>query len=230
MTQKDFFEKMYAHHPEAPPSGRRAHIWKRLELDREQAAFQLLDGGGRFLDVGCGEGSLVLLATQKFNEVYGIDIATPRILRAQETAEKLAKSKAHFCTADLSQGIPFDDSFFDAVSCVATLEFISNPIYLLEEFNRVLKTRGVLIIMAANIAYTIRRFRALLGKPPKTSVCSGFLDGGTLHYFTLTSLTALIKEAGFSVVKKDNTGKLWFLRRCWLALLASGIIIKAVKE
>jgi len=236
MRQKDFYEAMYAHeaisvqHSESPMAGRFARLWKRMELDREKAAFRFLDGGEKFLDVGCGQGNLVLLARQKFNEVYGIDIATPRIHRAQEKVKGITGAKTCFLEADLSQGIPFDNDFFDAVSCVVTLEYVFNPVYLIQEFSRVLRTRGSLIVVTANVAYIINRLHALLGKPPRASSVGGFMDGGALHYFTLSSLIALIEEAGFSVVKRGNVGKLWFLRNWWLSLLGSGLIIKAVKR
>ena len=78
MNPRTFYETMYAgEQHESPP------------LNREQAAFELLDGGRKFLDVGCGPGRLVLLAAQKFSEVYGIDIVASMIRYAQEKVESL---------------------------------------------------------------------------------------------------------------------------------------------
>jgi len=233
MNQKDFYKTIvttYSRESHPPPSGRLARIWKRLELGREEAVFQLLDKGERFLDVGCAEGRLVFPATQKFSEVYGIDSWAERISRNQETVKRLGKDKIYFQVADVNQGIPFDDNYFDAVTCIATLEFLLNPPRVIQEFNRLLPLGGTLIIAIANIAYIPRRLRALLGKPPQVSATPGFLDGGVLHYFTLASLVSLIEQAGFSVVKKSAIGKLWFLRGWWLSLLASGIIVKAIKK
>ena len=130
----------------------------------------------------------------------------------------------------MNEQLPFDDAYFDAVSCVASLEISANTPRLIQEFNRVLKAGGELVIVASNIAYITRRFRALLGKPPRVSGCSGFMDGGVLHYFTLTSLVSLIEQQGFFIIRKANSGKLWFLRKWWISLLSGSLVVKAVKS
>ncbi len=216
-------------HPNQEPA-RLARIFKRLRLDREQATLCLLNGGSRFLDAGCGYGRLVFLAKGKFSELYGIDISAHSISRGQEMIKKLGDIKAYLQVADLNQRLPFEDGYFDAVSCVATLEWVINPILVIREFNRVLRTGGVVVITAANIAYIVSRFRALLGKPPKISVNPGLLDSGALHYFTLGLLVSLLEQQGFIVVKKGTIGRFWFLRDWWPTLLGSGLVVKAVKE
>lgn len=197
--------------------------------NREQMAFQLLNVGERFLDIGCGQGNLVLQASQKFEEVYGLDSATERIRLAQETSKAKGEARIYFQAADAAKGIPFDDAYFDAVSCITTLEHIYNPVELLKEVRRVLKYRGDFLVIVPNTAYLPRRFCALFGKPPHTSSAAGLMDGGTLHYFTLGSLTLLLQQEGFKIVKTDNIGRLWFLRGWWKSMLASGLVIKAIK-
>ncbi len=228
MKPKDFYEGMYGERPVASP-GYSTHLLGRFELERQEAAFQLLDGGDRFLDIGCGEGKLAFLAKQKYRQIYSIDIVASSIRRAQEKAKKLGESKIHFQVADVNEGLSFEDAYFDAVSCVVILEHIYNPGELLKEIYRVLKTEGQLVIVVPNIAYLPRRISAILGKPPKTSAAAGYMDGGTLHYFTLSSLTLLLKQVGFSIAKNSNVGRFWFLRNYWKSLLASSLAIKAVK-
>jgi len=206
-----------------------ARIWQEISLERQDAVFRFLDIGERFLDVGCGYGKLVFQATQKYNQVYGTDITEERIAWNQEAAKNLDTARVQFRVADWNQPIPFEDGFFDTVSCVASFEFSVDPQQLLCEFHRVLKPDGHLVLSISNVAYITRRFRALLGNPPQISKKSSLVDGGVLHYFTLNSLTRLLRKEGFSVVRVSNAGSLWFLRNWWKSLLASGLVVKAVK-
>ncbi len=228
MKPEDLYESIYA---EYHPASRDylSRLWTKLRLYREEAALALLDGGETFLDLGCGDGRLVFLATQKYKQVFGIDVSALTVRRAQERFQGIAEGRIHLQVADLSEGIPFGNASFDAVSCVAALEHIANPEELLKEIHRVLRPRGELVVVAPNVAYLPRRLSALIGRPPKTSAKKDLLDGGTLHYFTSGSLTRLLRHVGFVVIRKSNAGTLWFLRNWWKSLLASSLVIKAIR-
>jgi ubiquinone/menaquinone biosynthesis C-methylase UbiE len=203
------------------------NLLKRFELQREDATFRLLDGGDRFIDIGCGEGNLVFRATEKYRIAYGVDIAPSRISRAKQYIPEPYKDRVCFQIADINDGIHFGEAYFDTVSCVSILEHTFNPIELLKEIHRVLKPNGYFISVMQNIAYLPHRINAIWGNPPHTSAIIDFMDGGILHYFTLTSITSLLKQARFSIVKVNNCGKFWFLRNHWKSLLASSFVIKA---
>lgn len=67
----------------------------------------------RVLDLGCGAGRhLVYLARQAF-EVYGTDIDSRGLARAQAWLEQEGLS-AHLAIADM-EALPYSDGFFDAV-------------------------------------------------------------------------------------------------------------------
>jgi len=229
MDYKEFYEKIYAPRHEPPPVSSLARLWGKMELDRQVAAFQLLDSNERFLDVGCGFGSLVFLATQKFREVYGTDISESRISWNQEAAKNLNTAQIFFKQADMNEGIPFDDGHFDAVSCIASLELPHDIVRTIQEFNRVLKKEGQLVLSVSNIAYFTRRFRALLGEPPRVSSHADLVDGGVLRYFTMGSLRSLLMQGGFTIVETATAGKFWFLRSWWKSMLTSCLLVKAIK-
>lgn len=91
MNEKELYEKQYGE-KELIASNlvlllRR--ILKRYDLHREDLALSFLEKGEKLLDVGCGNGSLVFKAKNKFKEVYGIDISPSRI----EEAKKIAFEK-----------------------------------------------------------------------------------------------------------------------------------------
>ncbi|OGG87415.1 hypothetical protein A3B87_00900 [Candidatus Kuenenbacteria bacterium RIFCSPHIGHO2_02_FULL_39_13] len=108
--------------------------------------FADLPQGGKSLDLGCHSGMLTDHLRKIFNtKMYGIDISGTAIQYAQN------KYPANlFLTADLTEGIPFRDNFFDIVTAFDVLEHISNPQKIGSEIKRVLKNQSILIIGIPN--------------------------------------------------------------------------------
>lgn len=212
-------------------------IFKRFDLNREDVAISLLSNPeGKFLDIGCGDGSLIFKVREKFNEVYGIDISPSRIQKAQ----KIAKQKfpndnsLYFSTCDIDEGIDFPDEMFDVVTCTAVLEHIFDVYFVVDEIQRILKKRGIFILEVPNIAYLKYRIQLLFGKLPVTSSPLNWKeigwDGGHLHYFTKKTLCNLLEEFGFKVIKISGSGFLAKFRNWWPGLLMGDLVIKAKKQ
>lgn len=119
-------------------------FFKKYDFHREDLAVSLLDGGKKLLDVGCGSGSLVFKAKDKFNEVYGIDISPSRIDEAKKSAvEKFGENNnLNFSVCNINEKIDFPDRMFDAVTCIAVIEHIFDPYSVVSEIHRVLKDGG----------------------------------------------------------------------------------------
>jgi len=87
MNEKELYERQYGAKRlisiNSFPLLRR--LFKKYDLHREDLALNLLDSGEKLLDVGCGSGSFVFKARDKFNEVYGIDISPSRIEEAKKS-------------------------------------------------------------------------------------------------------------------------------------------------
>jgi len=175
--------------------------FRRFTLDRQRVTFDMLSPGQRFLDVGCGFGLLVTMAKDKFDEVYGIDISSSNIERAGRSIEDRSdKEKIFFSQLDVEKGLPFDDSFFDAVSTVAVLEHIFNPPSLLDEISRVLKSKGQFIVEVPNFAWLPRRLQLLFGELPVTGGTDKLgIDWLHLHNFTESTLTYSSKAKGLKL-------------------------------
>jgi len=156
VNPRDYYDAMYAEHRPRPATGLPG-FFARLTLDREEAVLRLVSDGGRLLDVGCGEGWLVLAAASRFSEAYGIDISGVRIGRAQARVQESDSSRIRLQVVDVSEGLPFDDGYFDAVSCVATLEHVFSPVAVAREMWRVLRPGGEIVIAASNAAYAVSR-------------------------------------------------------------------------
>jgi len=207
-------------------------IFGRFSIDRVDAALRLLSPGTRLLDVGCGDGDLLLAAKGMFEEVYGVDISSVRLKRAREKASKRPDGdKIHLLLHDVEEGLPFPDGFFDAITCIAVLEHLVNPPYVLSEMNRVLKRGGRLIIQVPNIAFLPNRLRLLLGKLPTTGYVDDVgVDWLHLHSFTPEVLVKLLNKMGFTVAKLACSGVLAGIRRYGLSLLASDVVVLAIKR
>jgi ubiquinone/menaquinone biosynthesis C-methylase UbiE len=171
-------------------------LFKRFDLSREDLVVSMLDKGNKFLDLGCGNGSLIFKLKDKFSELYGVDISPSRIKETEERARSISDSqKFHFIVSNLNEKIPLPDKMFDAITCVATLEHLFDPYFVIDEIYRLLRPDGILILEVPNIAYFKYRLQLLFGKLPATSAAANWKesgwDGGHLHYFTKKSLIKL---------------------------------------
>lgn len=208
------------------------HMLKGFETYREDVVMDLLDKGDKFLDIGSGEGNLVFKALSKFRSVFGTDIATTRLKRAEKKANKLNpgfKKRVKFVFGDVDNKLPFAANKFDAITMVATFEHFFDPYHVIEEVGRILKPGGQLVIQVPNLAFFPRRLAVLLGKLPVTSEHESGWDGGHLHYFTIGSFTDFISQSGFNIQTVTCSGIFSNIRRIWLSFLAPDIIIKAIK-
>lgn len=230
-TKKEFYDKAYGEktsHVASQP-GIISFLYKRLkkyEVSREDFAYELLPFGQRFLDIGCGEGNLVLRAKSKFGEVWGVDVSSVRVEKAKKRLnDYLNQEKIHFILGDVDEGLPFDDLFFDAVSCVAVLEHVFYPPALIKEIYRVLKWRGELIVEVPNFAWLPYRLQLLSGKLPVTG-----MEWAHLHNFTQTSLCYLLKSHGFTITQILCGGIFAYIRRWWPSALASDLVVRTEKH
>ena len=129
----DHMDELY-HSPN--PLVRYIHT-KRLEIIKELVG----NNKGRLLDCGCGEGHLL----KKLNgEKYGIDVASIALKRAKER-----NPDAKILKGDITN-LPFDDGFFDVVTCSEVLEHIPNYKTAISEIIRVTKEGGRMIISVPN--------------------------------------------------------------------------------
>jgi len=161
---------------------------------RVEEAARILRPGRRLLDVGCSEGTLGALVRDRYEEICGVDISDKAVELAQQQGIKVNKVNLN------TEGLPFEDGYFDNISCLATLQFIYDVIFALREFNRVLEPDGELILTVPNMRTYRRIFKlVVLGDFPRTSFDFVGYDGGTLHYFCYRNLRKLLEGTGFKV-------------------------------
>lgn len=213
--------------------GRLYLLFKEFEIYRSDRALDLLEGGERSLDIGCGNGELVIKCLKKYKQVYGIDIAETRLKLAEKSLRKYSsadKKRTHFSFFDADDKYPYPDNYFNAVTLIATLEHFFDPYQVMGEVKRLIKSKGQVIIQVPNLGFLPRRLMVLAGNLPVTSEDEYGWDGGHLHYFTAKTLIDLVKKYHFTVEKVTCSGVFASLRQIYVSLLGADIIISARKN
>ncbi len=133
----------------------RNHLKKISEI----ASFLEMHAGMKVLEVGVGTGEHAEFILSRYNvNFYGVDISQGMI---NSSGERLKQYKAVDLRVANGESLPFEDGFFDAVFCTATLHHLEKPENGISEMFRVLKTGGRLIAIEPNIYFPKNLYQAL---------------------------------------------------------------------
>lgn len=116
-----------------------------------------LPKSAKILDAGCGTGKLAHFWQNRGYDTLGIDISDSAL---SITAKKGVKS----IKADILQGLPFKDDYFDLVYSDGLLEHFVEPELVLDELFRV---SGKYVLTLVPRISTLKVFIDLLVPPPK---------------------------------------------------------------
>lgn len=132
--------------------------WERIYQEQGDLQYDILPkiekaprlfkkkGYRKVLDLGCGTGKHSIFLAQEGFDVYATDMSSTGVNIAREKAESLGLSNIHFLQHDM-MGIPFANSFFDAVICIWTIYHgtLSRIQETINEIYRVLKPGGMVL-------------------------------------------------------------------------------------
>ncbi|RIH77469.1 putative methyltransferase YcgJ [Calidithermus terrae] len=106
-----------------------------------------LEGRGRVLDLGCGQGHDSLRLARLGFHAVGLDLSGEALERARAAAREEGLG-ARFVQGDMSQGLPFPGGAFDAVLANLSLHYFDHATrrFVLAEVGRVLVAGGVLAL------------------------------------------------------------------------------------
>jgi len=131
------------------------------------------------LDAGCGKCEFISLNPYN-KKIYGIDINLDAIKIGSERGFKVKY-------ADVTRNIPFKDNTFDSIIFSHVLEHLESPVNTINEFKRVLKNKGKIMIIVPNLSF--KRFHD---------------DYTHKKLYTKLSLYRLLRDFEFEDIKIEN--------------------------
>ncbi len=145
--------------------------------------------GGRILEVGVGTG-ISLPHYSKDCRLCGVDISAPMLRKAQERVAEFGLSNVEGLWVMDAEHLSFPDNSFDVVVAQYVITTVPNPEATLDEFARVLKPGGEIVLVSRVGAEA--GLAALAG----TLVSAGGAQARLAHRILVRTLLAL-GRAGF---------------------------------
>ena len=99
----------------------------------------------RILDIGCGTGSVSSLLAEIGHQVTGIDLSSEMINLAKTKSEK-ASNQIEYYVMEASNPA-FLEKSFDGIVCRHLLWTLPNPVQVLANWSKLLKSRGRILII-----------------------------------------------------------------------------------
>jgi 2-polyprenyl-3-methyl-5-hydroxy-6-metoxy-1,4-benzoquinol methylase len=158
--------------------------------------------GGKLLDLGCGDGRFLALATQRF-EVMGVELSP----RAAEEAKARVPQAPILVSPVTDAAVPAES--FDIVTQFGHIEHEWQPRLGLETAFRALKSGGVLVIKTPNYASWNRAFM-------DENWC-GIHIPSHCNYFTPSTLARMLRQAGFVPQARPLLDRLPTSDTLWMA-------------
>ena len=136
------------------------------------------------LDIGCGSSKIL----ESIPQAIGMDLSLKKMRYRKRLINPLVCADAF--------SVPFKDGFFDEVICSEVIEHVPMDMHLFEEFNRILKSGGILILGTPDYS---KQLWVILETLYKWIVPNGYAHEHISHY-TLKSLRGILKQYGFEML------------------------------
>jgi ubiquinone/menaquinone biosynthesis C-methylase UbiE/DNA-binding transcriptional ArsR family regulator len=189
-----------------------AHSWnsiRALHVPEQQLDDRLLkvigdQSIGDLLDIGTGTGRVLEILSDRFSRGTGVDLNSRMLAIARSNIEQAGLTHIHVRKGDMYQ-LPMEDACTDLAILNLVLHYSDNPIEVIREASRVLRTNGRLIIVdfAAHTEEYLRsefkHFRL------------GFSDDEIINCFEAAGLT--VNANTQQLVGDPLTVKIWHARK-----------------
>jgi 2-polyprenyl-3-methyl-5-hydroxy-6-metoxy-1,4-benzoquinol methylase len=166
----------------------------------------------RILDLGCGNGSLSHTIAKQGYEVVGVEESASGVAIARQSFPD-----CHFIQASI-YNLPDEEliNSFDVVISVEVIEHLFYPRELIRAATKCLKPDGYLIITTPYHSYFKNIALAASGQMDKHF--TALWDGGHIKFFSVNTLTQLLKTEGYTEIDFQFAGRIPFL---WKSMLCS---------
>lgn len=133
------------------------------DVDRKEVYAIILEnlqmvGGNKLLDIGCGLGEFLSAVKTRGTKKFGIDISEKYLDYCRDKFPNIVLKQADVC-----EGLPFVDGFFDNVVSICVIEHVDNPTMLVREALRVCRMGGTACFVTPNIGRVKRMLMAAHG-------------------------------------------------------------------
>ena len=153
----------------------------------------------RVLELGPAAGHCTKALIENGCRVVGIEVDPTAVPALEQLAERVV-------IGDLSDpevvASAIDDERFDVVLGGDVLEHLPDPLLVLRECRRALKPGGYVVLSLPNIAHADVKLQLLAGQFPYRD--TGLLDRTHLHFFTITSIEEMLRDAGLLLVDLER--------------------------
>lgn len=172
----------------------------------------LVQRGGRVLDVGCGDGSLLaLLESQRGVDARGMEISQQGVNEAVARGLSVVQGDAD---RDL---IHYPDDAFDYVILSQTIQATQNPKAVLSELLRI--GRRAVVSFPNFGHWSVRLSLMAKGRMPVTrNLAYSWYDTPNIHFCTIRDFVDLTREVDAEVesaIALDSTGQRMGMRLPW---------------
>lgn len=169
-------------------------IWNRYYLD---SISKYAQPPGRLLEVGFGNGNFLKLAHEEGWETHGAELSTTLV---QHARQQLQLSNIELGAVE---DLNYAEGFFDVVAGFNFIEHVPDPRQTLEQFWRLLKPSGYLVLMCPNIAGIYHLLMPeILGEADPLNI--SWVPPHHLNYFNKTNLKLLLETSGFTVAGDES--------------------------
>jgi 2-polyprenyl-3-methyl-5-hydroxy-6-metoxy-1,4-benzoquinol methylase len=188
-------------------TGRKSTVGRMLDQWLRKDIYQRFDWvmersgdvrGKRICDIGCGTGRFVTeFAKRGAEHVTGVDVAPEMIRLSKELVNTDGTSdKCDFFVSDVLNWKT--DQVFDETIAIGFWDYIQDPPERLRLIRKLTKTT---FLSAWPRFWTWRM--------PVRKVRLQYIRGCPVYFFRKPQITAMLREAGFEVVRCDVVGKLY---------------------
>ena len=208
----------------------------QFSIERAKNLFQVIvtdihpHKDAKILDIGFGGGWLLGMLSKSGFDTYGCDVSDGCI------SETRSKGINNLVKVNIEEGLPYKGDVFDLVVCSEVIEHLFDPHTLLQEINRVLKTKGFAVFSFLLELNIMQRLRIISGK----NIHDPLAIGSHIRFFKPCDVNEILAKNRFRIIDKRYycfgskldtfTPKIGFVLSNYLPdLFAGNVILKAQK-